>query len=73
MKGETYFVIICPKNPYILILYILKFRLQNKQQLIFFAQTALWELSPPKSVQMFLQILNPLANTETLAPELVGD
>ena len=28
---------------------------------------------PPKNVQVFLQILNPVNNAEILAPELVGD
>ena len=27
---------------------------------------------PPKNVQVFLQILNPVKNAEILAPELVG-
>ena len=35
-------------------------------------QTGLWEPNPPKNVQVFLQILNPVKNAEILAPELLG-
>ena len=33
----------------------------------------LYEPNPLKSVQILLQILNPLSDTEILAPEFVGD
>ena len=57
---------------------ISKFKFQNglKQKTTnnwaFLRQTGLWELNPPKNVQVFLQILNPVKNAEILAPELVG-
>ena len=38
----------------------------------FLRQTGLWEPDPPKNVQVFLQILNPVKNAEILAPELLG-
>ena len=38
----------------------------------FLRQTGLWEPNPPKNVQVFLQILNPVNDAEILAPELVG-
>ena len=33
----------------------------------------LWEPNPPKNIQVLLKIINPVTNTEMLAPELVGD
>ena len=38
----------------------------------FLRQTGLWEPNPPKNLQVFLQILNPVKNAEILAPESVG-
>ena len=32
----------------------------------------LWEPNPPKNMQVFLKILNPVNDAEILAPELVG-
>ena len=46
---------------------------KTKISLAFFRQMALWEPNPQKSVQILLQILNPITNTEILAPESVGD
>ena len=37
----------------------------------FFDQPVFLELSPPKNVQILLQIHNPVTNTNILAPELV--
>ena len=56
-----------------------KFKFQNglkhkpKLFLAFLRQTALWEQNPQKSVQITLQFLNPVNNTNILAPELEGD
>ena len=36
-------------------------------------QTGLYELNSQYSVQILLQILNALSDTEILAPELLGD
>ena len=55
-----------------------KFKFQNGPEkktfncLAFFKQTGLWEPSPPKNMQVFLQILNPVNDVEILAPKLVG-
>ena len=38
----------------------------------FLRQTGLWEPNPPKNLQVFVQILNPVSDAEILAPELVG-
>ena len=38
----------------------------------FLRQTGLWKPNPPKNVQVFVQILNPVSDAEILAPELVG-
>ena len=38
----------------------------------FLRQAGVWEITPPKNVQVFLQVLNPVKNAEMLAPELVG-
>ena len=38
----------------------------------FLRQTGRWEPNPPKNVQVFLQILNPVKIAEILAHELVG-
>ena len=38
----------------------------------FLRQTGPWVPNPPKNVQVFLQILNPVNDAEILAPELVG-
>ena len=56
-----------------------RFKFQNrlKQKLsnlcAFLRQPGLWEPNPPKKVQVFLQILNPVNTAEILAPKLVGD
>ena len=58
--------------------YIPKFKLQNglKQKTsncwAFLRQTGLLVPNPPKNLQVFLQILNPVKIAEILAPELVG-
>ena len=45
---------------------------KNSNMWAFWRQTGLWEPNPPKNVQVFLQILNPLNDAEILASELVG-
>ena len=47
------------------------FDIPNFQFLKFLRQTGLWEPDPPKNVQVFFQILNPVNNAEILAPELL--
>ena len=57
---------------------ITKFKYQNglKQKTsicwAFLRPTVLCEPNPRKNLQLFLQILNPLNDTQILAPELVG-
>jgi hypothetical protein len=58
---------------------ISKFKFQNGLEkktskfLALLRQTGLKEPSSKKCVQIILQILNPLSDTEILTPELVGD
>ena len=47
-------------------------RMVAKTNFIKKRKTGPWEPDPPKNVQVFLQILNPMTDAEILAPELVG-
>ena len=55
-----------------------KFKFQNRleqktsKKNFVFRQPGLWEPNPPKSVQVFFQILNPVHSAQILGPELVG-
>ena len=82
-KKRTHLVKSYPKktNSFVdfLLVDISKFKLQNKLKLKnlnllgFFETNGFDRAKPPKSVQILLQILNPVTNTEILAFEQVGD
>ena len=63
----------------ILNLDIPKFHFQNKLEKktshvwAFVRQTGPWKPKPPKNLQEFLQILNPMNDAEILAPEFIDD